>query len=391
MRVSMPTIFGSIQTQLQKLTEELQHTNAQIASSRKYQQVSDNPVDVGTLMGLNSEASQVYQYQRNLDTGKNWLGNSETALSNINDLVSSLTALTNQMATGTYNAQQRASASQQVQQYMEELMQMGNTSVQGNFIFSGYKIDTAPFDMQGFTVQPAQMHPQAGSTGTATSSGTYTGTSSVTYLVEIVSGGATGAATYKVSEDGGQTWTAPGATGAGPLAIGSQGAQVSFGGNWVAGDRFTIPVYQPITYQGDNNNLQLGIGQNSRLQVSQVGSQAVGGAGGPNDIFQILASLKSDMEANDPAEIGARLQDLQNYQAHLTSVWAGVGAAINRVDVKKNAYDSLGQEITQNISDKGDTDMVAAVNTLKSKENAYQAALLASTKVMDMSLVDYLS
>lgn len=393
MRVSMPTIFGSIQCQLQRLAEDLQHTNATISTGRKYQQISDNPVDVGTLMGLNTESAQVTQYQRNLDTAQNWLGSTETALTNINTLVSSTAALAEQMATGTYSASQRAAAAEQVQQYLEEIMQMGNSRFQGHYLLGGYQIEAEPFTMQDFEVQQPEMQLKSGSDGVATSSGVYTGGQSVTYIVEIVSGGATGAATYRVSEDGGQTWSAAGTTATGPLALGADGVEVSFSAassNWVAGDRFTIPVYQPISYQGDDNSLQLSIGRNSTLEVSQVGSEAVGGAGGTNDIFQIMASLKSNLEANDPDKVGASLQELRTYQEHLTAVLAGLGSALNRVEIKQNTYDALQEELTQNIANKGDTDLVEATNTLASKQLAYQAALQSSTMVMQLNLLDYL-
>jgi len=396
MRVSMPTMYGNIQTQLQRLAEELQHTNAQISTGRKYQQISDNPVEVGALMGLNGESSQVTQYKSNLDTANSWMSATETTLTNINTLVSSTASLAEQMATGTYTAAQRAAAAEQVQQYMEEYMQMGNTRYQGHYILSGYKIDTEPFTMGDFEIQDPEMHLQAGSDGQASSSlaaGGYTGTSSATYIVEIVSGGATNTATYRVSEDGGQTWSNNSTTAAGPLAIGADGAQVSFDGtstNWVAGDRFTISVYQPISYQGDNNTLELGIGRNSRLAVSQVGSQVVGGTGGQNDLFQIMAHLKSDLEANNAGGVGARLEELRDYQSHLTSTLAGLGAALNRVEVKQNAYDSLNQQLTTNIANKGDTDLVAAATALATQQLAYQAALQSSSKIMGMSLVNYL-
>ncbi len=393
MRVSLPTIFGNIQAQLQRLAEDIQNTNADISTGRKYQTITDNPVEVGGLMGLNVESGQVVQYQRNLDTAKDWLQGTTGTLSNINSLVQSTIALTSQMATGTYTAAQRAGAAQQVQQYLEEVMQMGNTRYQGHYLLSGYKIDTKPFATEDFAIQAPEMHLMAGSDGAATSSGTYTGTGSATYVVEIVAGGATGAATYRVSEDGGRTWTDPAATAAGPLAIGSQGAQVSFdptSANWVARDRFTVSVYQPISYQGDDNSLELAIGRDSRLEVSQVGSQAVGGAGGQYDLFQIMARLKSNLEANDAGEVGARLEELKEYQSDLTSNLAGLGAALNRVEAKQNAYTVLQEDLTQNIAQKGDTDMVEAVNALSAKQTAYQAALLASTKVMEMSLVDFL-
>jgi flagellar hook-associated protein 3 FlgL len=392
MRVSMPTIYGNIQTQLQRLLEEQQHTNAQISTGRKYQQISDNPVEVGTLMGLNVESSQVTQYKTNLATATSWLSATETTLTNINTLVSSTASVAEQMATGTYTAAQRAAAAQQVQQYMEEFMQMGNTRYNGKYILSGYKIDTEPFTMQNsFTIQQPVMH-QASAGGTASSSGSYTGTSSATYIVEIVDSGATDVdATYRVSADGGQTWSTTKPATSGTEDIGN-GVNVTFGGNWVAGDRFTISVNKPITYQGDTNTLELGIGRSSTMAVSQVGSEVIGGgpAGSQNDLFQIMADLKSNLEANDAAGVGARMQELRDYQSQLTSTLAGLGAALNRVTVKQNAYDSLNEQLTTNIANKGDTDLIAAATALATQQLAYQAALQSSSKIMGMSLMDYL-
>ena len=393
MRVSMPTIYSNIQSQLQKIVSEMQYTNAQISTTRKYQEISDNPVAVGSLMQMNGESDQITQYKSNLDTANSWLSATETTLSNINTLVSTTAALAEQMATGTYTAAQRAAAAEQVQQYMDEFMQMGNTRYQGQYILSGYKIDTEPFTKGDFTIHQPTLNLQSGSDGAATSSGTYTGTDSVTYLVKIIDGGATGAATYQVSQDGGQTWSATATTSSTATAIGSDGAQVAFSGtstNWVAGDSFTISVYQPITYQGDNNTLNLGIGRNSTMGVSLVGSDVVGGAGGANDLFQIMANLKSNLEANDAAGAGARLDELKKYQATLLSSPAGGGAALNRVTAKQNAYDTLNEQLTKDISTTGDTDLVAAATTLANQQLAYQAALQASSKIMSMSLVNYL-
>ena len=396
MRISMPTIFSNIQTQLQRLVEDLQYTNATMTTGRKYQRISDNPVDVGTLMGLNAESAQITQYQRNLETANNWLSSTESALSNINDVVSETAALAEQMATGTYNADQRVAAAQQVQQYLEEIMQMGNVRFQGNYLLSGYKIDTAPFTMDAnFTIQQPEMHLKEGGSAdrAATASGTYTGTDSVTYIVEIVSGGATGAATFRVSEDGGQTWSATDTSTGAAQNIGTDGAQVTFdpaSTNWVAGDRFTISVYRPITYQGDSNTLEVSVGRNSTQEVSQVGSEAVGGLGGTNDLFEIMAKLKSNLEANDSGEVGKRLEELRDYQAHLTSIMAGQGAALNRITIKQNTYATLQEEVTTNIATTGDTDLVEATNAMAAKELAYQAALQSSTMVMQLSLLDYL-
>jgi len=388
-RVSLPAIFSNIQENLQRLAEELHTTNVSIASGRKYQSISDNPLDVGEIMGLTTEVGQVSQWQRNLETGRNWLAATEAALSRINELVSVTMALANQMATGTYNAAQRAAAAQQVQGYMEEIMQLGNTRFDGQYILGGYQVDTPPFVRGDWEIQSPVLDLQPGSTGQVMVGGAYTGESSRTYLVEIVSSGPTGVATFRVSEDGGQTWGPENLTGTG-AAIGNDGVVADFSGDWLAGDRLSISVYQPIVYQGDEHRLELSVGSQSRLQVSQVGSEAVGGAGGAHDLFQILARLKSALEANDPERAGGSLEELRAYQSHLTGILAGLGAALNRVTIKTEVFETLKVELLAQISRKGDTDLVDAVNTLKSKETAYQAALLASTRVMNLSLLDYL-
>ncbi|MDI6852590.1 MAG: hypothetical protein QME75_03155 [Deltaproteobacteria bacterium] len=385
----MSTIFSSIQSNLQRLAEDLHSINASIASGRKYQSIADHPLDVGEIMGLEAETGQISQLQRNLDTGRNWLAVTETTLSNVNDIVRAAMALANQMATGTYNAAQRAAAARQVQGYLDEIVQLGNTRLEGNYILSGYRIDTQPFVLGDWQVQEPYMNLQPGSTGAVTAGGSYGGSVSRTYLVEIVSGGATGAATFRVSADGGQTWGAETATGAG-VSIGSDGVLADFSGGWLAGDRFSISVNQPINYQGDEHTLEISIGAQSRLPVSRVGSEVLGGTGGLQDVFQMLARLKSSLEANDPQRVGAGLEELRSYQSHLTGILTGLGAAHNRVTIKNQVFETIKGELTSKASAKGDTDLVEAVNALKTKETAYQAALLASTKVMSLSLLDYL-
>lgn len=89
--------------------------------------------------------------------------------------------------------------------------------------------------------------------GTATASGTYTGTTTKNYVVEITTGGAVGVAQFKVSEDGGLTWSAVDAftTSASATNIYSssdEGTQIAFAAgtaDFVVGDRFMIDAFAP--------------------------------------------------------------------------------------------------------------------------------------------------
>lgn len=389
MRVTMPTIFRNIQGNLLKLAEDLQRVNASIASGQKYHKISDNPVEMGALLELTQEGSQIQQFERNLGTGKSWLSITESTLERIEEIVRAAMALANQMATGTYNAAQRQAAAQQIQGYIEEIQQLGNTKLNGKYILAGYRTDSPPFQEGAWQVQPPVLRLKEGSSGTATSGGAYTGTASCTYLVEIITGGGTGAGRYRVSKDGGQSWGDSAVIPAGPISLGD-GVEVTLGGTWVTGDRILVPVQRPMEYHGDEHLFEIAIGGQSRLTINQVGSTAVGGDQGPHDLFQMLARLQSSLEANDVVGVGAGLEELRTYESHLTSILAGLGASLERVTLKEQVYYTLKDEIIRQISTRADTDMVEAVNLLRTKETAYQAALLASSKVMGMSLIDYL-
>lgn len=86
--------------------------------------------------------------------------------------------------------------------------------------------------------------------GILTASGTYAGDTSKTYIVDIVSGGAAGTATYRVSSDGGQSWSSTSTT---PLVAtdidgNSEGVDIAFsaGGTLTVGDRFYVDVTNPV-------------------------------------------------------------------------------------------------------------------------------------------------
>jgi len=84
------------------------------------------------------------------------------------------------------------------------------------------------------------------------------------------------------------------------------------------------------------------------------------------------------------------LTDLDNVMTGLTTHISDFGARANRMDVQSQIYTNLSIATQENLSDQQDTDMIDALMNLKAKEVAYQAALSAASKTMQLSLVDYL-
>ncbi|MCX5865298.1 MAG: hypothetical protein NTW42_09570 [Deltaproteobacteria bacterium] len=75
---------------------------------------------------------------------------------------------------------------------------------------------------------------------------------------------------------------------------------------------------------------------------------------------------------------------------NLSTQISDFGARANRIIVQQQIYSNLELSTTANLSEKQDTDLTKALLELKGKETAYQAALSAAAKTMQLSLLDYL-
>jgi len=84
------------------------------------------------------------------------------------------------------------------------------------------------------------------------------------------------------------------------------------------------------------------------------------------------------------------IADFDTVMENLTSQVSDFGARANRIIVQQQIYTNLTLSTKENLSEKEDTDITQALMEIKSKETAYEAALAAAAKTMQMSLVDFL-
>ncbi len=84
------------------------------------------------------------------------------------------------------------------------------------------------------------------------------------------------------------------------------------------------------------------------------------------------------------------LEDLDTVLSSLSTQISDFGARANRITIQSEIYANLKLANQENLSEKQDTDLTEAILNLKAKEVAYQAALSAAAKTMQLSLVDYL-
>lgn len=84
------------------------------------------------------------------------------------------------------------------------------------------------------------------------------------------------------------------------------------------------------------------------------------------------------------------IDDLETVMENLTNHVSDFGARSNRIQLQGQIYDNLTLSSTEILSEKEDTDLVKALMEIRNKEIAYEAALSAAAKTMQLSLVNFL-
>ncbi len=149
MRVASKTIYDMVKFNLGKITDELSHANKVASTGKRISDLSDDPVGLTQALNIKSALSNFDQLGRNITMGKSRLTATESAMSSVQELISDAKALCVQMASSNTGSAERISASESVENMLEEVISLANTELNGNYIFSGSKTDTVPFSQDG--------------------------------------------------------------------------------------------------------------------------------------------------------------------------------------------------------------------------------------------------
>ena len=107
-------------------------------------------------------------------------------------------------------------------------------------------------------------------------------------------------------------------------------------------------------------------------------------------IFNTLIDLKNYLLENDVDGITRSISRLDTDFGHIDSVIADTGIKYNRLTIKESIMTDLNLSLTERRSNLEDTDIIEAVMELQSQQFAYQAALQSTSKILQLSLMDYL-
>lgn len=291
MRIATSALQRSVVQAVQSNLQRIARAQAQIATEKRIQTASDDPVAASEVMADNEELRAIDQYRRNLSSVSARVDLEESVLSQLTFLIERAQELATAQATGTASTATRLVAKAEVDRIIEQVVQLGNTKLGREYIFGGFQTAAAPF---------------------AATTGVYGGDGNVRNLE-------------------------------------------------IGREQFTLA----------NNN----------GQAVFVDSGVVAG----------LTALRDSLTAGTGDAVRAAIPGLGTSFDAVQSLIGDVGGRMNQLESVSGSLDALSMSVGIHKSAREGVDLSTSTTELLAAQTALQAALLSASRVLNISLAQYLS
>ena len=291
-----------VQRSLNNLNQQLRRISVlqeQLATGRRVNRPSDDPIDARRAMNLRTIIAKNEQFQANISDSGPQLSESATTLLNVVDIVLRALELTTQGANETLDQAQLDAIALEIDELLEAAVDSGNHRTNSRSIFAGTQTLADAFD---------------------------------------------------VTRVAGQITT--------------------------------------VTYAGNDQAIEINISEGIRAEVNVTGTDAFQAN---VDIFAVLIGIRDDLLAGDQASLqSVRLAELETGRVQTLMAVAQIGALQNRLDRVLSDLQDFNIGFQELLSDKIDADFAETVLSLSVAEAALMAAMNATARALQPTLLDFI-
>lgn len=301
MRVSQSMLSDTTLNNVENNLQQLLGIQEQLSTGKSINHPTDNPVGFSQVMQLSNAIDANTQYKSNTQSATNWLNSTDSALQEAEAVMTRVRQLTVQASNDTLTQSDRSAIADEVDQLNQQMQQIGNSQLNGEYIFAGADVLNQPY---------------------------------------------------------------------------------------------------PPGLNGSNNTgtVSLQMGEAISVQYNTLGTNVFGStatSGGapvdPTNIFTLLTNLSSALRSNNTTAIQGTLPQLDQRNEAIVGQQAIVGATVNRLNLISSRIDDQNLNLNTLKSQTGDADMASLITQLNEENSVYQASLAAGARVMQPTLMDYLS
>ncbi|WP_415902019.1 flagellar hook-associated protein FlgL [Neptuniibacter sp. QD29_5] len=414
MRISTQQVFLSNVDNINKTNSELFKTQNQLSTGKRIQQPSDDPLASAQIQKFKKEIARTEQYNSNIEVSRRRLELEENTLEQINNISIRLKELAIQGKNGVLSQTDRLSISSEVGELLGQLEGLMNTKdVQGEFLFSGHKGFTKPYeynaalDSYSYAGDDGQRFIQIGPENkiASTDSGF-----DIFETVPKVSGYVDAVITQDNNHIDDVALNKDNADAFDQFIADNGGLTFTF-----SGGNLTVlnAAGQPIT--ADNPSVVLNnfdLTSNPTHPVIQIGGvditldKIIDGTAtlGSKSQHNILDTAKDMKDALDNADFTTNtgkqeftetmdfvLDNLNGIQEKLIGVTTSIGGRINALDQQQSVNEDYELFTTEALSSFEDLDYNEAISRFQLQQTALQASYASFAQVKDLSLFNYIN
>ncbi len=141
MRVPNISIYTNATYRLGNLSSGLQNANEVVSTGKRINEVSDDPLGLSQVLTIKNSLGYFEQIERNINMGKSWITSIENAIDSVSDLILDAKVDVTRLANDSITADERRDTIQKIDHLINQIVGLGNTQVNGSYIFSGTDTD----------------------------------------------------------------------------------------------------------------------------------------------------------------------------------------------------------------------------------------------------------
>jgi flagellar hook-associated protein 3 FlgL len=434
MRITNTMMTNSMLLSINKNRATMAKYEEQLSSGKQIQKPSDDPIVAARALKFRTNVSEIEQYTTNVSDATSWIEVTEQAISNTTDIMQRISELAVQGSTGTLSTENRVAIISEIEQLKEQIVSEGNASYAGRYIFAGYQTDKSLSYLEDSSeayeitenltsssietvdrVYGDEIHEVSrirlgySNIEEAATAGTISGftvialdSTSTAPSTEAYAPESTSPPTVHFLKDTGELIFNTADIASIPAEIDFTYQKSSFEKGDLRPDHYfnSTNLTTNVEYTKDEEAMEYQVSYSQNMQVNVMGYDVI-----TSDLVRDLEELinatnaisyddsTSDTLKQDllSSEFSKLIDKIDGHLENNSNVTSTLGGKINRLDLTLERLTADNLNFTSLLSENEDVDMAETLIKFSSQEVVYNAALSASSKIIQPTLLDFLS
>ncbi|NLL15197.1 MAG: flagellar hook-associated protein FlgL [Fibrobacter sp.] len=402
MRITMNQLNRSMQYVLNNRYSDLCNLQEQLATGKRLMRPSDDPVDVANALKLETKLREYQQFKKNINDGLAFMNVTGTAMESMNTLLQRARELAIQASSDTIGDTERQYINKETEQLLRQMVALIDTKYKGDYVFSGNQTKIPPLQYISSvsnTVEDYTNYRMAYFDSSAVALGStvqiFNGFDDTpvkniipgTFELQIADTSFVEGVDYEVDYLAGTlTILSPDLlldVTPGTPAYDISQVKLKFDSLSPGKDIYGSPISSWGT-------IERTIESSITMQINITADELTTDFNSGNNLIDTMIRFGQNLLRSDHAGIESAIEEIDYAFNAILAAQSKNGARINRFETTLVRNENQFTETTALQSELVDAEMAETISKFLLTENIYNAALKASSRLIQPSLVNYL-